>query len=83
MFSKEDENYIYELVSKNFKKQRKKLGISKEKVAKACGYTAQFIGNIESPKYHQTFSLASVYLFAKALDIDIRLLFESDDEEAS
>ncbi len=80
MFNKEDENYVYELVSKNFKKYRKKLGLSKEQIARKCGFSAQFLGNIESPKYHQTFSLATLYSLAKALDIDIRLLFEENDD---
>ncbi len=82
MFNKEDENYIYELVSKNFKKYRKQLGISKFDVASRCGFSTQFIGNIESPNYHQTFSLATIYSLSKALGIDISLLFEEDEQES-
>ena len=35
--------------------------------------------NIESPNYHQTFSLGTLWKFAEVLDIDIRLLFEPLD----
>lgn len=81
MFKKEDENYVYELVSRNFKRIRKDKGLSKKEIAEKVDCTAQFLGNIESPRYHQTFSLETVYLFAKALDIDIRDLFDDTQEK--
>ena len=31
--------------------------------------------NIESPKYYQTFSLGTLWTFARVLNIDIRELF--------
>ena len=47
-----------------------------------CNYSEGFIMNIESPNYKQTFSLGTVWTFAKTLGIDIRVLFEPlDDEE--
>ena len=37
--------------------------------------------NIESPNYNQTFSLGTIWTFAKVLNIDIRNLFEPVEEE--
>ena len=49
-----------------------------------CNYSEGFIMNIESPKYYQTFSLGTLWTFAKVLNIDIRELFaplEEDDKK--
>ena len=37
--------------------------------------------NIESPNYHQTFSLGTVWKFAEVLDIDIKELFNDLDKQ--
>lgn len=78
MFSKQDENYVYELVSKNIKKQRKLKGLTQEQLANKMQYSTQFIANIES-KTHQTFSLGTLWRLALVLEIDIRVLFEPID----
>ena len=79
MIEKKDENYIYFLVAQNLKKQRKLKGLSVVKFAQLCNYSEGFIMNIESPNYHQTFSLGTLWKFAQVLEIDIRLLFEPLD----
>ena len=79
MFDKNDENYVYELVSKNIKKQRKLKGMTQEQLAEKMSYSTQFISNIES-KNHQTFSLGTLWRLASVLDIDIKVLFEEIDE---
>lgn len=76
MFKVEDENYVYVLVSKNFKRIRKAKGLTKEEVAKSMGCTKAFLGNIESDKYYQTFSIPTVVKMAEALSVDISELFE-------
>ncbi len=73
---REDENYIYYLVGQNLKKQRKLKNLSVAKFALLCNYSEGFIMNIESPNYKQTFSLGTLWRFAKVLNIDIRVLFE-------
>ena len=73
---REDENYIYYLVGQNLKKQRKLKNLSVAKFALLCNYSEGFIMNIESPNYKQTFSLGTLWRFAKILNIDIRVLFE-------
>lgn len=37
--------------------------------------------NIESEKYHQTFSLGTIWKFAQVLNIDVRELFTPLDDE--
>ncbi len=79
MINKKDENYIYYLVAKNLKKQRKSKGLTQSKFAELCNYSDGFIMNIESEKYHQTFSLGTLWKFAEVLNIDIRELFTPID----
>jgi len=74
---KKDENYVYYLVGQNLKKQRKLKKLSVTKFAMMCNYSEGFIMNIESPRYNQTFSLSTIWIFADILGIDIRELFET------
>lgn len=80
MFNRNDENYVYQLVSQNIKKQRKLKGLTQEQLAEKMSYSTQFISNIES-KNHQTFSLGTLWRLAQVLNIDISLLFKEDIEE--
>ncbi len=79
MFDRNDENYVYQLVSKNIKKQRKAKKLTQKQLAEKMSYSTQFISNIES-KNHQTFSLGTLWRIALVLDIDISLLFKEDDK---
>ena len=79
MFDRNNENYIYEIVSKNIKKQRKLKGLTKEQLAQKINYSTQFISNIES-KNHQTFSLGTLWRIALILEIDIKELFVEDEK---
>ena len=81
MKDKTDENYIYYLVAMNLKKQRKIKGLTQRRFAELCNYSDGFIMNIESKKYHQTFSLGTIWKFAEVLNVDIRELFKPVDEE--
>lgn len=76
MNNKKDENYIYYLVAKNLKIQRKLKGLTQSEFAELCNYSDGFIMNIESEKYYQTFSLGTLWRFAEVLNIDIRELFK-------
>ena len=82
MFDRTDENYVYEIVSKNIKKQRKLKGLTQEQLAEKMSYSTQFISNIES-KNHQTFSLGTLWRIALVLGIDIALLFKEDTQNKS
>lgn len=81
MVNKKDEMYVYYLVAQNLKKQRKLKGLTQSQFAEKCTYSDGFIMNIESPNYHQTFSLGTLWKFAEVLDIDIRELFTPIDED--
>lgn len=78
MFDRNDENYIYEVVSKNIKKQRRLKGWTQQQLASRMNYSTQFISNIES-KNHQTFSLGTLWRIALVLGIDIKTLFEEEN----
>lgn len=82
MFNRKDENYVYQLVSKNIKKVRKVKGLTQEQLARKMEYSTQFISNIES-KNHQTFSLGTLWRLALVLDIDIAELFKEEDTKNS
>lgn len=82
MKNKKDENYIYYLVAQNLKKQRKLKGLTQSQFAEKCTYSDGFIMNIESPKYHQTFSLGTLWKFAEVLNIDIRELFTPLEDDS-
>ena len=79
--NKEIEKDIYYLVGQNIKKQRKIKGITQKKLSEITFYSYEFIRKIESSSAcRNTFYLDTTYKIAKALDIDIRLLFEPLDE---
>ena len=87
-FSPTDDRYIYELVSRNIKYYRlhnkSKFStygkMTQEKLAEVCDLSHSLISNIESKKVQQSFSLAVLYRIARALEIEMSLLFiERDD----
>ena len=82
MFNRNDENYVYEIVYKNIKKQRQLKGLTQEQLAQKMSYSTQFISNIES-KNHQTFSLGTLWRLALVLDIDIAELFKEETKNKS
>lgn len=79
MTDKKNENYVYYLVAQNLKIQRRNKGLTQSEFAELCNYSDGFIMNIESEKYHQTFSLGTLWKFAEVLDIDIREFFKPLD----
>ena len=81
MNNKEDIKYIYNRVSERIKFFRKFRGITQERLAELTTFSKGLIGNIESPKTEQTFSLAVLYSFAMNLDIPIELFVKEDITE--
>ena len=73
--NKEDEIYVYYLISQNLKRIRKSRGMTQEQLAEASTYSVGFIMNIESKKYIQTVSIGTLWQFSKVLDCDIREFF--------
>ena len=74
------EQDIYYLVGQNIKKQRKLKGLTQLQLANKSYFSYEFIRKIESKSAcRNTFSLDTVDKIAKALDVDVRLLFEPLD----
>ena len=78
-FKKDDENYIYEVISKNVKKYRKLKGWTQEKLAEEINYSLSFISGIESA-YHQTFSLGAIWRISQVLGIEFSKLCEDNNQ---
>ncbi len=79
-------NDIYYLVGQNIKKQRKLKGLTQLQLANMTFYSYEFIRKIESKSAcRNTFSLATLYKIAVALDVDIRVLFSplSDNDDSN
>ena len=77
-YKKEDIKFIYELISTRIKLFRKFRGITQEQLAAKSLFSRGLIGNIESAKTDQTFSLAVLYAFSMALDIPMELFLKED-----
>ena len=77
----ETEKDIYYLVGQNIKKQRKMKGLTQKKLSEITFYSYEFIRKIESKSAcRNTFSLDTVDKIAKALDVNIKTLFDPLDE---
>ena len=74
--NKNKSDYIYYIARYNIKKYRKIAGITSQELADKSGFSHQFIRNLESLKAVARPRLDSLYIIAKALNIDIRQLFD-------
>lgn len=72
-------NNIYLTVAKNIKKYRKKQQMTQQDLALKSGYSYAYIRRIEGPKCSKNFSVLTLYNISRALNIDIKCLFEKDD----
>lgn len=70
---------IYKRVARNIKKYRKKKGMTQEKLAEETGYSFANIRRIEAPNCKKNFSIETIYVISKALDIPIYRLFEEEN----
>ena len=77
--NRENEIYIYELVSKNIKKYRKMRGLTQSELADLVPYSYATIISIEG-NYRNNFSLAVISSIAKALNIKMYLLFMDENK---
>lgn len=79
IFSKEDENYIYNVIGKNIKKYRKLKGLTQAQLAEKIDYSLSFVSSVESRK-HQTFSLGALWRISLILEVDMyKLCIDEDD----
>ena len=64
---KDDNKYIYVIVSKNIRRIRKEKGLTQVQLADLIQYNEGTIANIENSSY-QTFSLEFLYIISKKLN---------------
>ena len=69
------------VVAKNIKYYRKSRNMTQAQLAEKTEYSHEFIRRIEAPNSRKNFSLDTVSNIARALDIDIELLFEKREVE--
>ena len=68
-------DYYYILVRKNIKKYRLKANLTQQELAERTGFTYQYIRDIESLALVRRPRLDTIGIFAEALNISIKDLF--------
>ena len=76
--SKNNNKYIYVIVSKNIIRIRKKHNLTQVALAELIGYNEGTIANIENSSY-QTFSLEFLYVISKKLNVPMIEFFKDID----
>ena len=74
--NKADNDFYYYVVRKNIKKYRKLKNMTSQELADRSEFTHQFIRDLESLSIVKRPRLDSIARIARALDIDIRQLFD-------
>ena len=75
---KDDNKYIYVIVSKNIRRIRKEKGLTQVQLADLIQYSEGTIANIENSSY-QTFSLEFLYVISKKLNVPMVEFFKDID----
>jgi len=79
MYNKNSDDYCYYLAKINIKKYRNIANITQQQLADKSEFSLQLIKNLESLKVLTRPRLDTLYRIAKALNIDIRQLFDEID----
>ena len=75
-----DEDNLYYLVSQNIKKQRKAKDWTQVKLAMKSNISVDYLKKIETKSgCNKQFSLDTIYKISKALEIDVKELFNKLD----
>ena len=74
--NKNDNDYYYYVIRVNVKKYRKLKKMTAQELADACGYSHQFIRDLECLNLIRRPRIDTIAAIAKALNIDIRQLFD-------
>ena len=77
----EVEENIYEQVTRNIKKYRKKANMTQAELAEAIGVSHEFIRRIESKKGKKSFSFQTLCNISKVLHVSLDQLVEVDTDE--
>ncbi len=73
---REKRDDVYQLIGRNIKHYRKEKELTQAQLAEKTGYSHEFIRRIEAPNSKKNFSIDAVSNIAKALNIEIEVLFE-------
>ncbi len=72
-----NDNYYFNLIRINIKKEREKKGLTQQQLADKAGISMNYLAKIESEKMQRGFSINILGRLADALEIDIRDFFKS------
>lgn len=78
-YNKNSDDYCYYVARVNVKKYRKLADITSQELADRSGFSHQFIRNLESLRMVVRPRLDSLNRIAKALNIDLKQLFDDID----
>ncbi len=73
-----NDNYYYNLIRTNIKKYRIKANLTQQELADKAGITMNYLSKIESERMNRGFSIVIIGRIADALEIDIRKLFDEE-----
>ena len=71
---------IYRIIRHNIKKYRILRNMTQAELAEKTDLTHDYIRQIESDKVANTFSVQTLYDISIALDIELKLLFEKEED---
>ena len=71
-----NDNYYYNLIRTNIKKNRIKANLTQQELADKAGITMNYLSKIESERMNRGFSVVIIGRIADALEIDIKNLFD-------
>jgi len=66
---------VYDILRKNIKKRREKLGLTQAELAEKADLSHDFIRQIESSKVAKNFSVQTIYQISIALEVTMNDLF--------
>ena len=70
-----NDNYYFDIIRYNIKKERKKAGLTQQQLADKVDITMNYLAKIESKKMQRGLSVTIIGRIADALNIDIKNLF--------
>lgn len=76
VMDKNNDDYCYYIARKNIKLYRQKAGMTAQELADKCEFTHQFIRSLESLKVIKRPRLDSLYRISRALNIELKQLFD-------
>ena len=73
-----NDNYYYNLIRTNIKKYRIKANLTQQELADKAGITMNYLSKLDSARMNRGCSIVIIGRIADALEIDIRKLFDEE-----